>query len=239
MIYAIGDIHGMFDKLKRLYSLILLDITSKGYEENTIVFLGDYVDRGPDSKDVLDFLMGLTDTENITHIFLKGNHEQMMIDCYNNFSQNAVRMYLVNGGYETLLSFDCATQESFCGNDRFKPYIDWVNDLPAIFIEGPYAFVHGGYDPNFPPSQQREEVLLWKRTNDYNRFIAYRDCDYIVVHGHTPHREYQIFPNEINVDTAACFPDGKLTAAVLPDISYPKSENNMVRVRDELYFIQV
>jgi serine/threonine protein phosphatase 1 len=223
MIYAIGDIHGAFDKLNRLYCMIITDIDRFKIERATIIFLGDYVDRGPEPKKVLDFLMDLEDTDKIQHIFLKGNHEDMMVNNY--YRDGHVDMWVTNGGRETLDAFECVTPEDFYGNPKLEKYIIWCKKLPLLYIIGKYAFVHGGYDPKQLPGNQHPNVLLWKRSTPYMLGKEYDDCIFTVVHGHTPHAEPQKFRNEINVDTFACY-NGKLTAARLPEdiTAYNKNE---------------
>lgn len=245
MIYAIGDIHGSYSKLKELYSKILSDINSYDDKTGTIVFLGDFVDRGTHTREVLDFLMGLKDSENIKHIFVKGNHEDMMYDFYyNNLSKE---MYLANGGVQTLDSFECATSKDFCLNENIKPYIDWIGSLPPIHIIERYAFVHAGYDTRKSFDEQNPVVLLWKRVSPYSEYCEYVDCEYMVIHGHTPHKLPRIHMNEINVDTNACY-EGDLTAVCLPclldeySIEEIKSMDavkfNSI-VKEKLYFIVV
>lgn len=214
MIYAIGDIHGMYTKLTRLYRMITMDIASHGITDATIIFLGDYVDRGPQSDKVLDFLMSLKDTDSLTHIFLKGNHEDMMVDNY--YRDGHITMWLTNGGRETLDAFGIDWPDNFYNNSDLKDYIIWCKKLPTMHIIGPYAFVHGGYDCKFPPHEQRNEVLMWKRVTPYMEGREYNNCDFIIVHGHTPFKEAQVHTNEINVDTFACY-DGPLTAVRLPN----------------------
>lgn len=214
MIYAIGDIHGMFDKLQTLHNKIIADIAFHGGAHATIIFLGDYVDRGPDTDKVLDFLMGLKNTDKLTYIFLKGNHEDMMVNNYYRNGHND--MWLVNGGRQTLDALECPTILDFYENLRFKEYIVWCATLPTIHVMDRYAFVHGGYDPKRPPGEQNPDLLMWKRTVPYIKGQEYRDCDFVVVHGHTPHVEPEVYINEINVDTFACY-GGKLTAVCLPE----------------------
>lgn len=214
MIYAIGDIHGMFHKLVALYGKILNDISSHGLQHATIIFLGDYVDRGPDSDRVLDYLMQLEDTDVIRHIFLKGNHEDMMVNVY--YRKGLAKMWIDNGGRQTLDSFGCPTPIDFYENPRFRDYIVWCETLPVIHVMDRYAFVHGGYDTRLTAGNQNPDTLMWKRSTPYTLGREYDNCEFVIVHGHTPHPEPLIYKNEINIDTFACY-DGKLTAACLPE----------------------
>lgn len=209
MIYAIGDIHGMFEKLYDLYASILTDIEETEDKKNIIIFLGDYVDRGADSRVVLDFLMQLKDTDILTHVCLMGNHECMMINAYNGKN---VELYLNNGGDETIKSFGCDLIEQFSNNEDFKKYITWCENLPSIYVNGMYVFVHAGFNPKFSPEMQHKETLLWKR----NKSGEYDNCVYTVVHGHTPITDPFIGLKEINVDTGAFIEFNQLTAVRLP-----------------------
>lgn len=214
MIYAIGDVHGMFHKLERLYAQIMDDIVFQNLDHATIVFLGDYVDRGPDTDRVLDFLMELEDTDTLKHIFLRGNHEDMMVNVY--YRDGHVDMWVENGGRQTLDAFECVTHHDFYENPRLREYMIWCACLPFMHIMGRYVFVHGGYDMRKTPGEQQKEYVMWKREVPYTLGREYDDCEFVVVHGHTPHPEPQVFKNEINVDTWACYA-GKLTAACLPE----------------------
>jgi serine/threonine protein phosphatase 1 len=213
MIYAIGDIHGTYVKLIRLYQKIMLHMKYNGVKRATIIFLGDYVDRGPHPHKVFDFLMNLKDTDEIKHIFLKGNHEDMMIHAYDGADY---KVWVANGGRDTLNAFDIGCPEDFVGNEEVKPYIDWCRQLDVMHVVGKYIFVHGGYDPKRPPNDQKDEVLMWKRSTPYMDGREYETCDYTIVHGHTPHKEPKMYKNEINVDTFAYY-DGPLTAVAIPE----------------------
>lgn len=223
LVYAIGDIHGMVNKLERLYAKILLDIKSHNVDDATIVFLGDYIDRGPCSKEVLDFLMSLRDTDNLKHIMLKGNHEEMIVSAYHNPENLAVRqVWLANGGIQCRESFNCLTRD-FTRHQapEFLPYIMWLDALPLKYKVDDYVFVHGGYDMRKSYDEQEDEVLVWKRTK--KSAFTYRECEYIIVHGHTPFIDPLNYPKQIGIDTGAYWADAtKLTAVAL---TIPRTES--------------
>jgi serine/threonine protein phosphatase 1 len=223
MFYAIGDIHGCFDLLQNLHTQILDDISKNPAEKATIVFLGDYVDRGKKSKEVCDFLMALKDSDQIRHVILKGNHEDLMYKSYSGTESWAHSVWLGNGGGSTLRSFNvCRLPYSIRGSEVLKPYAEWMNALPTYFETPEYVFCHSGYidyestfSADFAPLAEQEAQLLWGRPDDGR----YEEAKKWVVHGHTPtlirpHVEL----HKINVDVGACYPDsGMLYCAILPD----------------------
>lgn len=245
MIYAIGDIHGSYYKLVALYKQIMSDIARLKLDHATIIFLGDYVDRGPDSDRVLDFLMGLesANTDGLQHIFLKGNHEDMMVNVYHR--NGHVDMWVTNGGRATLDAFECATEMDFYENPKFREWMNWCATRPTLYVMGRYAFVHGGYDCRVSTSKQNPDVLMWKRVSDYMWGKDYENCEFVVVHGHTYTPKPLMFKNEVGIDTGACS-GGVLTAACLPEdigmysaeeIENMSSANVDSILNEEIYFL--
>jgi serine/threonine protein phosphatase 1 len=219
-IYAIGDIHGRADLLdevlERIDSDRMINPTSLSIE----VYLGDYIDRGPASREVLDRLVARKRT--FRGVFLKGNHETYLT----NFATNPP--ILVDwqrlGGLETLMSYgvapllnaDPAAQERLAAAfDQALPesHREFLADLKSSFTCGDYFFVHAGVRPGIPLAKQREEDLLWIR-QDF--LMSEDDFGKIVVHGHTPVLQPQIRPNRINIDTGA-YATGRLTCLRLED----------------------
>lgn len=220
MIYAIGDIHGKFDLLKALYSAILKDIDSCGDLDNKIIFLGDYIDRGYQNRQVLDFLKNLEDFEGVEHIFLRGNHEDIFTDAMEHpRNQFSVRMWVDNGGMsflkETGMDFDY-----FVNTFPWQHYVNWFNRRLEYYHETEdYIFVHGGVDIRKPNMKDQEnEAMLWAR---FTQKDWYRDFPKMVIHGHTPNADPQVDINRVNVDTSWSY--GKypgilnLTAVALPN----------------------
>jgi serine/threonine protein phosphatase 1 len=217
--FAIGDIHGEADKLRAMHSGIL-DRIALEKSPAVIVHLGDYVDRGPDSKAVIEQILALEamfeGSARIRVISIKGNHEQMMLDA---FDAEEGGSWFANGGG--------ATADSYAGGpgraDRNwrdlvpKEHTAFLRRLPTIWREGPYVFVHAGIDPpTFP--EDDEEVHMWTRSNNFTDTSRWPKRDALngitVVHGHTPQDKPEIEPQRINVDTGACY-GGPLTAVVL------------------------
>lgn len=208
-VYAIGDIHGMKDMLDGLLQLIAKDM--RGYAGRVIlVVLGDMIDRGPDSRGVLELLMNMQVSPPIGFdevVCLKGNHENMML----RYIEASHRVsWLVNGGDKAVESYKI--DEETMDVDSFRRHANWVMSLPACAEIGDYVFVHAGIRPGLPIAQQSEQDMLWIR----EQFLTY-EGDHggkVVVHGHTPSRNPEDLPARINVDTGSCF-KGCLTAVVL------------------------
>jgi serine/threonine protein phosphatase 1 len=205
MIYAIGDIHGCLDRLIRL-----LDLVNPDLDRHLLVFVGDYVDRGPDSSGVVDYIIDLKKKYNPENIIcLMGNHERMFL----NFLQGHEEMFfLLNGGRETLISYWGNQWER--RERRFPPgHAHFFETLKFYYETDDYIFVHGGLRPGLPLAGQREEDLLWIR----KEFIL-SECDFgrRVIFGHTPFRTPLILPNKIGIDTGAVY-GNKLTCILLPE----------------------
>ena len=192
MIYAIGDIHGCLDPLRRLMEKIRLS------EADELVFIGDYIDRGPDSKGVIDYLLTLRGR----YTFLMGNHERMFLD----FLKGKDRfLFLYNGGTETL--------ESYGGVGKIPAaHLDFLNRLLLYYETDDHLFVHGGIRPGIPIQEQDSKDLLWIREEFYAYPGRYPKT---VVFGHTPMREVLMEVDRIGIDTA-CVYGNKLTCLILP-----------------------
>lgn len=223
--YAIGDIHGMRDQLEALHALIGRDIREADAKAR-IIHLGDYVDRGPDSFGVLEYLIAfevLAAARGWEAVALRGNHEQMFLDALENPNSSALLHWLENGGEETLLSYAEVTL------DRDRPWIEWVPAshqrwlaaLPTIFYDDSarLAFVHAGISPAAFPDCP-DEVRIWTRSAaffDHDRWPARPALDGLtVIHGHTPTDDLapEILPHRINIDTGCVF-GGRLTSVAL------------------------
>ncbi len=223
-IYAIGDIHGRVDLLSGLLDLIERDRESRPAMPTLLLFLGDYVDRGPDSKGAVDFLInGLP--AGLAPIFLKGNHEDLLLT----FLQDPISGlgWLHNGGGATMESYgvpksvireamwlrqEAVLEAGSMFAAAMPPdHLRFYEQLSLFYRAGGYFFVHGGVRPGVPLERQREDDLLWIR----EEFLRWPD-DFgaVVVHGHTPVQWPDDFANRIGIDTYA-YQTGKLTAVGL------------------------
>jgi serine/threonine protein phosphatase 1 len=205
LTYAIGDIHG---SLRLLQALIARCRHHAGDQQAIFVFLGDYVDRGPDSAGVVRAIMKLQAELPDRVIALKGNHEAMALDAVE--GKVPADFWLTQGGAETLRSYGVA-------NARELPddHVRWLRALPLHHDDGRRFFVHAGIDPDRPLDAQRERALLWIR----EPFLSDpRDHGRLIVHGHTPQTNGapDLRANRLNLDTGAVF-GGPLTAAIFTD----------------------
>jgi len=224
--YAIGDVHGELEKLDDLLRFIREDLQRR-QTPHKIVFLGDMVDRGPNSYGVVARIMALTQTGEA--LALKGNHEELMLNAYHNRESVGTYWWAENGGDETITSYMLANGAA----DDFRDAIDaahivWMKSLPTMIRdeERGLVFVHGGIDPKTFPFCS-DEIRMWTRSQkffDPGRWPERAELDgVLVVHGHTPTHDFKPHsnPRRINVDTGACF-GGPLTAAVLAPGEAPR-----------------
>ena len=201
LTYAIGDIHGRLDLLSALLAQIE---HHRAGRDRTIVFLGDYIDRGPDSAGVVATVRRLQAREPDAIVCLKGNHEDLMLKAYQDESK--VDLWVMNGGYETMASF---------GPDVPPDVLRWAEGLPSVHEDVHRFYVHAGFRPGRPGPDPSEYVRLWMREPFLSRNY---DFGKHVVHGHTPLRTTQPDqrPFRTNLDTGAVF-GGALTAGVFTD----------------------
>ncbi|MGH7041302.1 MAG: metallophosphoesterase family protein [Acetobacteraceae bacterium] len=213
-VYAVGDVHGCLDRLRALHALIAEDLAARPVTTATLVHLGDYIDRGPGSAGVLRLVAdgpppaGITETAN-----LMGNHEAMMLNALERGDEDAVGLWLMNGGYQTLVSFGLERVLEAAGwAERLEPEpLGFVRRLALTHRAGGYVFVHAGIRPGVPLPGQAREDLLWMR----EPFLSSSaDFGAVIVHGHTIRRTPELRPNRIGIDTGAVM-GGNLTCAVL------------------------
>lgn len=194
--FAIGDIHGRFD----LFTRALEEITRRG--GGTVVFLGDYVDRGPQSRQVIEALMA-PPPKGQEWICLKGNHEDMMVQTI--MEPLEPEWWIANGGGATVCSY---------GGEVPLAHVRWAAGLPISRETRHRIFCHAGGDPSLSMADQTEKSLIW--------FRCPRDLDYgidgkHVVHGHTPFKDGPVcLSNRTNLDTGA-FATGRLSVARFDD----------------------
>jgi serine/threonine protein phosphatase 1 len=217
-IYAIGDIHGRADLLSELFTRIDDDIRARPIADSIHVFLGDYIDRGPNSRQVIDLLIERQRRHDV--LFLKGNHE----DCALQFLSDPTVLpaWQSIGGVNTLLSYgvmptrgddpeshqkvSTALREAMPDSHR-----RFMGGLALSFACGDFFFVHAGVRPGIPLQRQSQRDLLWIRDD----FLLHEgDFGMVVVHGHTPVYKPEIRLNRINIDTGA-YATNQLTCLIL------------------------
>lgn len=224
-VYAVGDIHGRIDLLRRLNARIRADADTAQTESRVVVYLGDYVDRGGHSREVIESLIS-DPIAGFECVCLLGNHEAFLLEFLDNPHHGD--HWVFNGGDTTLRNYgvDMGDPEFSTGGwewlrDRFlerlpDSHLTFLRNLPLMHIEGDYAFAHAGIRPGVPLEAQTREDLLWIRE-------GFLDCEddlgKIVVHGHTPFKEVQVRPNRISIDTGAWMTD-TLTCLVLEEAEH-------------------
>lgn len=211
-LYAIGDIHGCYNAFLKILAQIYADIEGDAAK---IVFMGDYVDRGPQSWQVIQHLRDLQNAKNpknknIEYVFLRGNHEDMLLDY---LSSSSTWGFLNNGGRNTMLSYEDA-------GANLREDLDFYRSLVLYHQHDDIVFVHAGMHPYARVEDQYEETLLWTRDwNDYDEEYA---GNVFVVHGHTPVMEVDRHKNQLNIDTGCVYGKthsayGNLTAVRIDD----------------------
>lgn len=215
-VYAIGDIHGCVGLLDQLHRMIVADSASHRGEV-AIVYLGDYIDRGPDSKAVIDRLVQL---RGFRAHFLKGNHDAALLDFLRD--PETYQVWRNYGAPETLMSYGVRPPLFTTGQDYTRArdelaeklpaeHLRFFNDLELSVSHGDYFFAHAGARPGIDLEEQFAEDLMWIRDD----FLSSRyDFGKIVVHGHTPQPVAAKHSNRIGVDTGA-YATGTLSCVVL------------------------
>jgi serine/threonine protein phosphatase 1 len=237
-LYAIGDIHGRLDLLDGLMDLIESDNNNRSPARTILIFLGDYIDRGPDSKGVVDFLVSARQRRNLLSgdqlspppppfgfLFLKGNHEHLILSFLHSPATSGI--WLRVGGESTLRSYgleiDFVQEALLQGQAGLlkvsamlrsllpDDHLQFYQALEPFYRAGDYFFVHAGINPRVPLESQSEEDLLWIRDDFLNcpdNFGA------VIVHGHTPTLMPCDLPTRIGINTYA-FKTGRLSAVGL------------------------
>ena len=239
-IYAIGDIHGRADLLEALLRQIDADCTLYPSSRPIVVFLGDYIDRGPASRQVLDLLLGCQRTKEA--VFLRGNHDNFVRRFLS--SPAVLDEWRLYGGLETLVSYGLkpsinpgVPEQRQLAKELEKStperHLEFLDSLNLSFNCGDFLFVHAGIRPGVSIRKQKEEDLLWIR----EEFLSCEQrFEKFVVHGHTPVRAPDIRSNRINIDTGA-FATGRLTciviegAAIVPLIDVREWMRNAASIR--------
>ena len=221
-LYAIGDIHGRYDLLLALQERMLSDAAEHPDKHKAAIYLGDYVDRGPQSREVLEHLSTGT-LPGVASIHLMGNHEHALLGFLRD--PLAHSDWLQYGGPATLASYGIDASQSFLPSRLIQmarelqlalpPHqLQFLEQLETYRIFGDYLFVHAGIRPGVPLARQQPDDLLWIR----EAFLHYRKPHpHFIVHGHHISDRPEIRPNRIGIDTGA-FATGRLSCLVLEGV---------------------
>jgi serine/threonine protein phosphatase 1 len=221
-LYAIGDIHGRKDLLDRMLGMIAADGRLSKAPRKLVVFLGDYIDRGPESRAVIETLAAgpppTPDWAGFRWLALAGNHESMMLRFLDDLDVGVVWLSGSNGGLATLQSYigelpqpsGLRTLQDLLNRALPPEHRRFLGGLPASHQEGGYFFAHAGVRPGIPLQHQQRQDLLWIRGEFLGSSVDYGK---LVVHGHTITTHPEQKPNRIGIDTGAFF-TGRLTALV-------------------------
>jgi serine/threonine protein phosphatase 1 len=218
-IYCIGDIHGCHDLLIKLINAIELD--AQDYPDRVLlIYLGDFIDRGTSSKEVIDFIINYQNNR-FESIFIRGNHEQTLLDFFNEDTMD--KAWFSFGGMATLASYGVRINKIPTRHEDFLYLQQQLSNLLPVnhyqFLKetrlsysiGSYFFVHAGINPHQALNDQYAEDLMWIR----DEFINYKKpFEKIIVHGHTVTTKPEILPNRIGIDTGA-YMSGILSCVVL------------------------
>lgn len=206
-IYAFGDIHGEFNKLDALIKRLYIK------DNDILVFLGDYIDRGPRSFEVIEYLIKLDKKHSC--IFIKGNHEEMFVDYLSGIHE---RMFTLNGGRNTIKNyisngFDIDNYD-YRKRKLPKGHAEFLNNLKWYHETDEFIFVHAGIAPGVPLERTPTDYFAWNRDFVLSDYYGPKT----VVFGHTPSTKIMNEENQICIDTGACFESmGDLTCVKLPD----------------------
>ncbi len=223
-IYAIGDIHGCLVELEEMQARIKMDLAARPHDKPLVIYLGDYMDRGPQNRGVLENLMQANRPE-LPARFLNGNHDRFVtLFLQDPPSLHGRRFHWLNpvtGGQQTLASYgvpDAEEENAVAMRDAFakalpQAHYDWLQACESHIHIGGYFFAHAGVDPARSLSEQTEYDLMWIRQPFLDSDI---DFGAVVVHGHSPVQEVENHGNRIAVDTGAVF-GRKLSCLVLED----------------------
>jgi serine/threonine protein phosphatase 1 len=213
-IYAMSDIHGCADLLSQMFTVIDADLERSRPKHPIQAFLGDYVDRGRDSRHTLDLLIERSRKHQC--VFLKGNHEAYLLEVLRDPSK--LQDWRQFGGLQTLMSYGLRPSLNPGAAERVelihrltaampKSHLQFLQHLKPKFSCGDFFFVHAGVRPGIPLANQQEADLLWIR----DEFLqSEEDFGKYIVHGHTPVRQPDIRHNRVNIDTGA-YATGNLT----------------------------
>ncbi len=212
-LYAVGDIHGCYHALKKLLGKI-----SPNRSTDRVIFLGDYVNRGKNSRRVIDTLIEFKSTHPRT-VFLKGNHEAMLVDYLNN---SHIPLFLQAGGIETLESYGVSPPDVERARRAIpESHKQFLLDLLPYWEEQNYLFVHAGFEKGRHPSRQSHAWLYWA---DREKFIqqSFPKDHKKIIFGHFANDAPIVLEDKIGIDSGAVY-GGVLTCLILPDMTFTTS----------------
>lgn len=215
-VYAIGDIHGRADLLCEIHRLIREDFDRASVERPVVVYLGDYIDRGPESRKVVDILLE-EPLAGFERIHLRGNHEDFMLRFLDNVAIGP--NWLLNGGSATLHNYlggrgeldDIAGIQDNLREALPRRHLEFFRALSLSHVEGDYLFVHAGVRPNVSLEKQDPMDLIWIREEFLHSTAEHPK---MIVHGHSIHFTPEVRSNRIGIDTGA-YATGTLTCLML------------------------
>ena len=217
VVWAVGDVHGRLDLLEPLIDAIMADLRDAAATRRVVVFLGDYIDRGPDSRGVIRRLAGLSQVQDIEWHFLKGNHEQAMLGFLQDPSTGP--KWCEYGGDNALRSYGLSVPELAHRAEAWarvaadlrhrltEAEMDFLETLELSVSVGDYFFSHAGARPGVALDRQSPEDLMWIRQPFLDSAVGF---ERVVVHGHTPAKAVQAGSRRIGIDTKA-YDTGVLT----------------------------
>jgi len=221
-VYAIGDIHGYVKELEAMHDLIRKDLDERPIDAAQIVYIGDYIDRGPENDAVIQCLIERELHEpDISHIFLRGNHENAMM-AFIEKPKGPRKDWLDWGGLNTLINYGVQpdmTRPLSMQAERLAAdlaaklplsHAEFLKNTQLTHICGDYLFVHAGIRPGVPLDKQKPHDLMMIRKGFLDYEGAHEKC---IVHGHTSVKNIEIKPNRINIDTGLYH--GRYLAAVV------------------------
>lgn len=217
-LYAIGDVHGRLDLLEEMHGLINADLDRRPAHDWRIIHLGDYIDRGPASKGVLEFLIDASSRDEHM-VSLLGNHDDGFLHYL--ATGDTAGIFALHGGAETAHSYgmELDFSDPAKARRRFEAFVnmvpqthvDFIRSMPRWLAFGDFFFCHAGINPALPLDAQDPEELIWIRTP----FLKWTEpFEKVVIHGHTPQDMIDIQPNRVNLDTYA-WKSGVLSAIVI------------------------
>jgi len=225
-VYAVGDVHGRADLLAEMFAMVDADLGERPVEASRLIMLGDYTDRGPQSREVIDMLVERTEDPKwgSNFICLRGNHDDWL-ETFLAEPDEVGDHFLRWGGIETLASYGVDVTGPRRSNrelarelaGHFPPaHRRFLSRLKTSHVEGDYFFAHAGVRPGVPLERQDPHDLVWIREEFHHHPGSFGK---VIVHGHTPNEEIEVLRNRINVDTGA-YATGVLSAVVLEGRDY-------------------